>query len=111
MKPEFKIGDGATVCLHTDRHAHTVIRVTSATIIIQRDKATLLNGPSSGEPDALKMESGGFAGHTSGTQRYSYESDESGHVVTARWSEKKQMFLADGRTVIAGRHEHYDYNF
>jgi hypothetical protein len=64
---EFVVGDGATTCGWSDRHAGTVIARTAKTMKIQYDKATLLNGPDSGEKDALKFSPGGFVGHTEWT--------------------------------------------
>jgi hypothetical protein len=135
MKHEIKVGDGMTIHGYSDAHAYTVIAVTACTIKLQRDKATLLNGANSGEADALKFSPGGFVGHTSGTQRYAYERDTNGEIVTARLAKKpariwtkdageeyapgqraygyveKPAFTARGQTVTEGRHEHYDFNF
>jgi len=113
---EFKVGDGATELLYSDAHAYTVIAVSKngRIITMQRDKATLLNGADSGEPDALKFTPGGFAAHCEGTPRYSYERDPEGGIIKAslrinnKW--RRQNCTSSGR-VIAGRHEHYDYNF
>ncbi len=110
----FSVGDGATVVLYSDRHAYTVVAVSKSgkTITLQRDKATLLNSAGSGEPDALVFEPGGFAGHTSGVQRWAYEEDEDGKTIKAslrkdgRWRVSKS-----GERVKPGRHEHYDFNF
>lgn len=126
----YKIGGGVTLCGYSDRKAFTVIAVTATTIKIQRDKAVLLNGANSGEPDALTFSRGGFVGHTSGTQRYQVEPDPNGMILIARmrrtprrvqlhWSEQTATrteklvpeFKAASARVIAGRHEHYDFNF
>jgi hypothetical protein len=127
----FTIGDGATVHGYSDAHAYTVVAVTRTTITLRRDKATLLNGPDSGEPDALKVTPGGFCCHTDGRQRYAYEADPNGHLVVARlrkaprkcWEPKNDgsgeyhhVHRADFRTaggarVTEGRGEHYDFNF
>ena len=128
VKNPFKVGDGVTLCGYSDRSAYTVIKVTEKTITIQRDKATLLNGISSGEPDALQSSPGGFCGHTSGTQRYSCERDENGSILKCHMKKKpvkiwtrgedgtySDVLHADFRNgssrIISGRHEHYDYNF
>ena len=135
MKNTYKVGDGATIHRYSDANAFTVIKVTPTTITLQRDKATLLNGANSGEADALKCTPGGFAGHTEGTQRYSYERDTNGAIEVARLSKKpfmrwtkdagkeyapgkraygyvaEPMFKAKGQTVTPGRNEHYDFNF
>ena len=125
MKHNYKVGDGVTVHRYSDAHAYTVIAVTDCTIKIQRDKATLLNGYNSGEVDALHFSPGGFFGHTSGTQRYSYERDLTGTVAIARLQKKpyqrwtkgavfsvpEAAFKAEGCRVFPGRSEHYDFNF
>lgn len=113
---ELKIGDGATYNGYSDSQAGTIIAKTAKTITWQRDKATLLNGTESGEKDALEFAAGGFLGHTSGTQRYSYERDTDGIT-------RKFTLRSNGRWIItggnartggslsAGRNEHYDFNF
>lgn len=107
---EFAVGDGATVCLWSDRHAYTVTARTDKTLTLRRDKATLLNNVNSGEKDALQFSPGGFVGHTSGTQRYSYAPDEQGQIVKARLT-KRGWQTACKERVCAGRSEHYDFNF
>lgn len=116
-----KIGDGATRNGYSDRQAGTIIARTAKTITWQRDKATLLNGVNSGEADALKFSPGGFCGHTSGRQRWAYESDPNGQVVKLSrrvlrsgevvWKECGWRTKSPGGTFSAGRHEYYDYNF
>ena len=36
-----KVGDGVTICLWSDRHAATVIKVTKSSVTVRQDKATL----------------------------------------------------------------------
>lgn len=108
---DFSIEAGATICRYTDCHAYTVIKRTKTTITLQRDKATLLNNPTSGEEDALKVSPGGFMAHVEGTQRYEYQRDEDGETVIARWNAKRNRYMVGSYSVIAGRSEHYDYNF
>jgi hypothetical protein len=107
---EIEVGDGATICLYSDRHASTVIKRTKATITVQHDKAIL-------EPN-YKPEwiPGGFSAHCTNQeeQSYTYERNPDGSIETFRWSEKNGKFQggSDGSIkVILGRHEHYDYNF
>jgi hypothetical protein len=124
----FKIGDGVTLCGYSDRDAYTVIATTAKTITIQRDKATLLNGFESGEPDALQFSPGGFVGHTSGTQRYSYERNPEGHILKCHMKKRPTLIWTKGADgiysdvanadfrqgssrVSAGRSEYYDFNF
>lgn len=116
------IGEGANVYGYSDVHAYTVISVNEAGTVamIQRDKATLLNGVHSGEPDALTFEAGGYAGHTSGTQRYSYERDPNGEILRVSLRTKGK-FAGTWRTKGSGtgasrvrfgtRAERYDFNF
>lgn len=116
------VGEGANVFGYSDVMAYTVISVnkTGTVAIIQRDKATLLNGYNSGAPDALHFEPGGFCGHTSGVQRYSYERDPEGETlrITLRtkgqhagtWRTKGSGTGA-ARVRFGERREHYDFNF
>ena len=133
---EFAVGDGATFTGYSDCHAATIIKVSASgkTITLQQDEATLLNGPNSGEEDALVMTPGGFAGHTEGRQRYSYKPDPNGRIVKAtlrewigeerdeetleygevrksRWKMVGNKTNARGGNVLAKRMEFYDYNF
>lgn len=112
----FAIGDGATMCGYSDCKAGTIIAATEKTVTWQRDKATLLNGISSGEEDALTFTPGGFSGHTSGTQRYSYEPDAQG--MTRKFTLRRNgewiaagSKMGSGSKLRAGRSEYYDYNF
>jgi hypothetical protein len=106
------VGQGVTVHRYSDAEVCTVVRVTLATVTLQRDKATLLNGPKSGADDALVVTPGGFAAHTSGVQRYSYEPDSDGVTTVAHLNQHGEWHTngTNGR-VTAGRREHYDYNF
>lgn len=118
------VGGAATFTLYTDSYACTVIKISpnGKTVWLRRDKATLLNGFNSGEKDALQFSPGGFCGHTSGEQRYSYAPDPEGQVikVSARalrdgsivWKQAGHSTRSPGAFAYFGaRHEHYDYNF
>ena len=109
----WKVGDGATVLCFSDRHAYTITRIESKRLIhIQRDKAKLLNGINSGEPDALHSEPGGFCGHTSGVQRYEYTRSPGSVIKRATLRKDGKWRLSnDVREIVAGRDEHYDFNF
>jgi hypothetical protein len=112
----FEVGDGATVVMWSDAHAGTIIEASAKTVTWQRDKATLLNGVESGAEDALTFSPGGFCGHTSGVQRYSYAADENGETQTFTLRKNGKWILAgqamkNGRRLVAGRREHYDFNF
>ena len=107
----FRVGDHVTALQWSDAHAYEVIAVTAKTLRLRRLDAKLLNGAGSGEGDALKFSPGGFVGHTSGVQRYSYAPMPSAAVVTAYWSERRGCYRLAGSTIVAGAHEHYDFNF
>jgi len=115
MKPNLDniaVGDGVTILLYSDSHAHTVIKVTKKTILMQRDIVKLLNGFDSGEPDALKFSPGGFAGNARGVQRYEYTRNEDGHIVKATLRKDGSIRVANSKAkVLLGRYEHYDFNF
>lgn len=103
-----KVGEGATICLWSDREACTIIKVTKSTITVRRDKATL-------DPE-FKPEfiPGGFCAHCTNQyeQTYSYEPDPDGAVHTFYWSRKFGTYGTPGHLrLIRGRHEFYDYNF
>lgn len=118
------VGMGVTMNQYSDRHAGTVVKVSDSgkTVLVQRDKATLLNGFNSGEPDALTFSPGGFCGHTEGTQRHSYEPDPNGAITkytlrTLRggktcYKPAGYRTNSPGGTLTLGeRVEHYDFNF
>jgi hypothetical protein len=118
------VGGPATYTIATDSYACTVIAVErkGTRVTLRRDKATLLNGAGSGEPDALKFEPGGFFGHTSGEARYAYEPDPNGetYVVTRRvrkngdvaWKAVGHNTNSSGLyATFLGRAEHYDSNY
>jgi len=109
------VGDGATIHHYSDSTPQTVIAVSAngKTITLQRDKATLLNGFNSGEPDALTFTPGGFFGHTEGVQRYSYERDLDGPTTkaTLRKDGTWRVSRSTERVTIGARHKYYDYNF
>ena len=107
MRDEIAVGDGATVCLWSDRNAYTVIKRTAKTLTLQRDRVT--RDPE-WKPDYIP---GGFSVIclNNSEQRWLYESDPEGKVITAHWSQKKLGFYWQGLHVIPGRCEFYDYNF
>lgn len=105
----YEVGDEVTLSGYSDCEAYTVIARTLCTLTLQADKATLLNGANSGQPDALQFAPGGFVGHTSGRQRWQCERDTSGRTVRAHFT--KRGWQADGKRVSAGRFPHYDFNF
>lgn len=121
-----EVGDGATYTVYSDSKAGTIIKRTAKTITWQRDKATLLNGFDSDADDKLVAHPGGFAAHVSGVQRYDYERDPNGSIVkfsrreiTNPYTGKTRIVWklvghgsrSPGCSLVAGRHERYDYNF
>ena len=111
------VGMGCAEYWWSDVHAYTVVAVAKSgkRCTVQRDKARLLNGPISGEPDALQFEVGGFFGHTSGRQRWEIERDPEGQTIEislrkdGRW---REVGMSSGNTFVLGKRvEHYDFNF
>lgn len=41
---DFKVGDGATICMYSDRHACTVVGVFGKSVYVQRDHAEIVSG-------------------------------------------------------------------
>lgn len=92
------IGKGATSCMHSDRHAGTIVKATRTTITVQRDKVVP-------KPGSAPM-----------SNEWIYERDENGGLTT--FSRRKNgRFVCKGesarggRRLAFGRHEHYDYSF
>ena len=114
---EFKVGDQATAVYYSDRDAGYIEKVEGKRVAFKTGKATLLNGPDSGEPDALTFQQGGFYGHTSGTQRWSIEPDPQRREIWFSWREKRQAYVMcgsdwrTGTTLVPGHRHHYDFNF
>ncbi len=117
-------GIPATVTIWTDSYACTVesISASGKTITLRRDKAILLNGCNSDEADKLEFSPGGFCGHVSGTQRYSYERDPNGEVFKATLRTRRNgsqlyklvgtgTYSQGGYVTLGSRHEHRDFNF
>lgn len=108
--------DAATVRGYSDHQAATIIERTATRITVRTDTATLLNGPDSGEPDALTFTPGGFCGHTSGVQRWEHTPDPDGVIYMYTLRKNGRWVLlgapANGRQLLVGkRAHHYDYNF
>jgi len=92
-QPEPKVGDGATICGWTDRHAATIIKVTRCTVTVQQDKATRIDNNGMSE-----------------CQIYQYEADPKGSVHTFR--KTKNGWKSKGYGLLIGhRQEYYDYSF
>ena len=107
FKDNAEVGDGATLCLWSDREAYTIIHRTPKSLTLRRCKAIL-------DPN-FKPEwvAGGFAGTVinQNEQSYTYEENENGRVIKAYWSEKYGRFRNGTCNIIPDRREFYDYNF
>lgn len=105
---ELRIGDGATVVFHSDRHAGTIINRTPKWIEWQEDNAKLI----SGKPLVV---AGGFVGHFDNFQEYEYKPNLEG--VIRRFTLRKNgkwIQMGDSMTgcyLIPGRSKFYDRNF
>ena len=120
------VGGGATFRHAADHHACTIVQVDRnaagviTRVVLQRDRASLLNGVNSIAPDALQCNPGGFIGHITGTQRYTYAPDPGGvlYVVTPRVRNGRVAWVQRGQKGAQGasrahflaREEHYDFN-
>jgi hypothetical protein len=104
----FQIGDGATICHHSDRTACTVIAVSASgkTIRLQTDTAVLDDW----KPEIVP---GGFSGHcvNNDSQRYRYSPDPNGTIHIARRRKDGSFRTSSGERVIPGRSQFHDYNF
>ena len=115
----FSVGDPVNFSQGSDRQAGTVTRITGSTIFVKRVKAELLNGCNSGEPDALHFEPGGFVGHISGIQRWSFGEPEGEEIAfTKRKCGRAKQRGTSSRGSMStwgilhhGHAAHYDFNF
>lgn len=108
------VGMGITVCGWSDRNAGTIVRVSPSgkTIWAQLDNQELLNGINSGEPDALKMDPGGFVGHVSGQQRWKCTPNPAASIgQIRRRKDGSWKDVGGGRVLVGVRNPHYDFNF
>ena len=105
---DIKVGQGITLHSYSDTNPWEIIAVskTGRQATIREMKATLNRDEST-----LVQTVGGFAAHTSGKQVWDIESDEDGYVRKMNWSNKKQVFVSDGKSASLGASKHYDYNF
>lgn len=100
------VGDGATICLWSDRHAYTIVKRSPKSLTLRRCKCIR-----DFTPEWISL--GGFSAFCTNNeeQKWKYEEDENGRTIRVFWSEKYGMFRHGTSNVIPGRHEFYDYNF
>lgn len=119
LPPVMQAGEKVTALHHTDRTAHEILEVRHGgdRLLVRACTATLLNGPRSGEPDALVQYPGGFAAHTSGTQRWDVQSDPHGERRTLSWRPTVRAWVAVGSPssgstrYVPGGSWYHDFNF
>lgn len=100
------VGQGATINYRSYRHAGTIVKVTKWSITIRRDTAILSSDFS---PQFII---GGFSVFCTDQpeQEYTYEPNDSGELVTIRWSKKYNRYGCPGQiSASKGRHEFYNY--
>jgi len=106
----------------TDTYPGTIVRRTATTLTVRECNYKLLNGPESGEKDALRCEPGGFAAHMDGVQRYEITENPDGALrkFTLRKGKngKPDFWCLVGASPVhghgllrEGHRAHYDYNF
>ena len=113
------VNDPVTYTTYSDGEAGWVTKVSASgkTIEVEFAEATLLNGPNSGQLDALQFNAGGFCGHTSGVQRWKLERapDSRKSKFTLRkngqWKIAGHPTKSPGCVLRPGHHHYYDYNF
>ena len=91
---EAKVGDGATLCLWSDREAYDIIARTPQTLTLQRC-------------NVRRTDNNGM----SDCQDYEYTPNPKGQIIVAHWSKKDKVFRYHGMYVVPNRHEYYDYSF
>lgn len=120
-RDSFKAGDGVSWSHGSDVLSGTVSRVTAGAIFVREDTAKLLNSADSGAADALQFTAGGFVGHTSGDQRYSFAPGAGPEIKFTARKALDGRFKESGTSargsmrgwgiLFSGRSKHYDYNF
>lgn len=114
-----KINDPVTYIVYTDADAGWVSKVSRSGKMVEVEfaKQTLLNGPNSGEPDALDFTPGGFVGHVDGAQRWKIERSSNPMKAkfslrnNGKWKAVGQPTKSPGCCLIPGHCPHYDFNF
>ena len=114
------VGDEVTFRLYTDCTTGIVIAVTESgqTATVQYCKQVLLNGPDSGEHDALVCTPSGFCAHVEGVQRWEITDDPDGDIdrfsyrpAINAWKQSGWHTHSAGALLFKGHFPYYDYNF
>lgn len=96
--PVPQVGMGCTICMYSDRHAATIVRISPSgkTVYVQQDTATVVRGS-----------------RYDGTAEYSYEPDPTAPIRAFRLT--KRGWRAGGKNgtglLIGHRDEYYDPSF
>jgi hypothetical protein len=121
-----QVGDKVGVRYHSDIKPGTVIKATASKVTIQLHSFKLLNGPESGEPDAMTVTVGGFCAHWEGRQRNEIDETSNDGTVTATFRKGdmlngqtgiwRQTGYTGGRgklggVIYNGLVAYHDYNF
>ena len=115
----FTVGQGCSLPRYTDVDAAHVVEVSKdgKKVAVTLDKATLLNGFKSGEPDALVSHPGGFCAHVEGVQRYNLEAQPDGPKIwftlrkNGRWVQVGQPMNGTSQQLSPNHRHYHDYNF
>lgn len=94
QQPAAKVGDGCTICLWTDRHAGTVVKVTKTQIHVQRDIAE-------------RIDNNGM----SDQQNYAYTPNPEASVEIFRKTKQGYRNASGNYLAIGYRKEYHDYSF
>ena len=107
--PNWKPGDGVTICRHSDRITGTIVRVSAGgrTIWSQDDSASL--DPPDWKPIFIYTENGRICVNQH-EQRFHYHRDVFGRMRRARLSKDGVWRTPKGEEVVPGRSKFHDYN-
>lgn len=107
----FSVGEIVTIHGHSDATAGKVVKTTAKSITVKMLEIKLMNGPTSGEPDALKVFPGGFTARVEGVQRWEVTGEREESDIFRAQKNGKFRSAKSGKTLSKGFHPHYDYNF
>jgi hypothetical protein len=114
-----KINDPVTFTTYTDSKCGWVSKVSASgkTVEVEFGEQQLLNGPNSGEPDALTVHPGGYCCHVEGVQRWAVNrtANPTRHKFSLRkngaWKIAGHSTNSPGCSLSTGHHPYYDFNF